>query len=171
MSVLITGGQVKTIIVMNTANLSITNYNNYDFTSYAKFAGQYFGANENGLYLLEGDDDIGTPITSTIRTVLHGFKTTLLKRIVSCYIGLRRLDGTVPSPASMTVKSVNESDVAGTARTLSTTSSNNSKVKRVKFAKGPRNSYWGVEIANVSGVDFTIDSVEIDVVATARRMR
>lgn len=171
MSVLITGGQVQTVIAMNTANQAITNYNNYGFSSFAKFNGVYYGANENGLYQLEGDDDNGTPIAATIRTVLSAFNTTWLKRLESCYLGLLRLNGTVPSPAVLSVKPFDKTNVLGAAQTLSSTTSGGSKVDRVKFGKGLQSNYWGVEISNVDGVDFSLDSIELRVATVRRRLR
>ena len=41
-------------------------YSRFNFNSYAKFRGQYFGAGEDGLYLLEGSDDAGEEIHSGV---------------------------------------------------------------------------------------------------------
>ena len=64
-------------VSLNTVNFSISEYVNYGFNSFAEIDGQMFGANENGLYLLDGSDDAGTNIVATFRLVLQDFKTSL----------------------------------------------------------------------------------------------
>lgn len=42
-------------------------YSGFNFNSYARYRGQYFGAGEDGIYLLEGEDDAGVEIHSGVR--------------------------------------------------------------------------------------------------------
>lgn len=56
-------------------------YSNFNFNSYAKFRGQYFGAGEDGIYLLEGSDDAGDEIHSGIRIGPANFGTDREKRL------------------------------------------------------------------------------------------
>ena len=56
-------------------------YSRFNFNSYAKFRGQYFGAGGDGLYLLEGSDDAGDEIHSGIRLGPFNLGTDREKRI------------------------------------------------------------------------------------------
>lgn len=49
-------------IVMNMANHAITHYENFNFNSLAYINGCFVGADETGLFLIEGDRDIDQPI-------------------------------------------------------------------------------------------------------------
>lgn len=56
-------------------------YSRFNFNSYAKFRGQYFGAGVDGLYLLEGADDAGDEIHSGVRIGPANFGTDREKRL------------------------------------------------------------------------------------------
>jgi hypothetical protein len=56
-------------------------YSGFDFNSYAKYRGQYFGAGEDGIYLLEGSDDAGAAIHSGIRIGPANLGTDREKRL------------------------------------------------------------------------------------------
>ena len=45
------------IVVMNTKNLAVTHYNNYDFNSMAYLNGKLLGAKSDGIYKLAGNND------------------------------------------------------------------------------------------------------------------
>ena len=56
-------------------------YSNFNFNSYARYRGQYFGAGEDGIYLLEGEDDAGHEIHPGIRIGPANFGTDREKRL------------------------------------------------------------------------------------------
>jgi len=56
-------------------------YSRFNFNSYAKFRGQYFGAGEGGIYLLDGPDDAGDEIHSGVRIGPVNFGTDREKRL------------------------------------------------------------------------------------------
>jgi hypothetical protein len=56
-------------------------YSDFDFNSYAKYRGQYFGAGKDGIYLLEGEDDDGKEIHSGVRIGPANFGTDREKRL------------------------------------------------------------------------------------------
>lgn len=56
-------------------------YSNFRFNSYAKHQGKYYGAKEDGVYLLEGDDDAGEGIHPGVRIGPANFSTDRQKRV------------------------------------------------------------------------------------------
>jgi hypothetical protein len=56
-------------------------YSDFNFNSYAKYRNQYFGAGEDGIYLLEGSDDDGEEIHPGVRIGPINFATDREKRI------------------------------------------------------------------------------------------
>ena len=56
-------------------------YSNFPFNSYAKHRGQYFGAGDDGIYLLEGADDAGEEIHPGVRIGPVNFGTDREKRL------------------------------------------------------------------------------------------
>ncbi len=56
-------------------------YSGFNFNSYARHRGQYYGAKEDGIYLLEGEDDAGAEIHSGVRLSPANFGSERLKRL------------------------------------------------------------------------------------------
>jgi hypothetical protein len=56
-------------------------YSNFPFNSYAKFRDKYYGANQTGIYLLEGEDDAGEEIHPGVRIGPTNFGTQRQKRL------------------------------------------------------------------------------------------
>lgn len=56
-------------------------YSGFNFNSYAKYRGQYYGAGEDGIYLLEGEDDAGSEIHPGIKIGPVNFGTDREKRL------------------------------------------------------------------------------------------
>lgn len=56
-------------------------YSGFNFNSYARYRGQYFGAGEDGIYLLEGEDDAGEEIHTGVRIGPVNFGTDREKRL------------------------------------------------------------------------------------------
>jgi len=56
-------------------------YSNFNFNSFAKHRGQYFGAGEDGIYLLEGADDAGEVIHPGVKIGPNNYGTDREKRL------------------------------------------------------------------------------------------
>lgn len=149
-------------ISVNTVNGSITEYLNYPFNSFATLEGKPLGANENGLYLLEGDDDDGVAIAATFKIALQDFGSSLLKRLRACYIGIK-------FTGQLIIKPIDEEEVVGSP-TLITSADTGYNTRRAKFGRGPKNRYWGIEVSNKNGEDFKIDTIELEQMPTVRRI-
>lgn len=64
---------------------AVTQLTNYDFNSMARFGGAHLAANENGLYLLGGVDDAGTPIDAYAEVYVDYGQAV---RLVSLWVGM-----------------------------------------------------------------------------------
>lgn len=136
---------------INLSNQAVSEYINYKFNSQAYFNGKYIGANTNGIFDLTGDDDAGTDIAAKIRTGLDDLDSYNLKRVWGVYLS--------HNGEALRIKTVTESgdfDTVAGAKNRSAIS-----VQKFKSQRSKRDNYWGVEISNVGGSDFQINSLEL----------
>lgn len=77
----------------------VSEYTGYNFQSFAKMDGAYYGVAEDGVYLLDGDTDDGRDITARIDLGTHDFATSALKRMPAAYAGIAS-----HAPATLTVQ-------------------------------------------------------------------
>lgn len=145
--------------VMNTNNFAVSEYDNYPFNSFAKIGDTYYGANNNGLYSLDGDDDDGTPINATFTTGACSFADRS-SRVSTAFLALR-------SGGNMLLKTITDDDVerwyelANVDWTL--------RDRRVILARGITSRYWQFTITNVDGVDFELDELALVPIILKRR--
>jgi hypothetical protein len=81
--------EIWTGYVVNTKNLGISEYVRFDFNSFAEFNNKYYGANEKGIYELDGDTDDGWLIKALVTTGLIDFGNEFQKKLPRMYLGLR----------------------------------------------------------------------------------
>jgi hypothetical protein len=153
--------------VMNTeANMPISEYDNYVFNSLAYGPDQMLGCTDEGLYILEGEDDAGTDIDAEVVSLMLDFDTSKLKRMSTAYIGY-----TSDGQLLLKVRSIDqglyaEDWYAGRNTTAQTTPGQN----RMKIGKGLRSRYWTFELVNIAGSDFELDKVELYPIVLQRRV-
>lgn len=159
-------GQAYTAIVMNAVNKAVTEYAPYDFNSLAFFNGETYGANALGLFKLSGSTDNGALINAYARTALSRIASGKQAQVDSAYLGYSS-DGTMQLKTIIT-----EPDGSKVARVyqLNTQNADASRSGRIKLGRGVKSAYWAFEISNVLGADFTIDVVEMHVLALSRRI-
>lgn len=138
-----------------------TRYEGYPFNSFCQIGGQYYGAREDGVYLLEGDTDAGSPIRASINLGKVDFGTTLMKHVPNCYIG-------VASDDRMYLKVIsNGQEYIYSARS----SSDQMQTQRFDIGKGLRSNFMIFELLNNDGCDFELGSIEfIAIPSTSRRI-
>lgn len=129
---------------INISSAETTMYTAYDFSHIVRLGNDYYGVKSDGLYLLEGADDNGTPISSKIKTSMMDFGTAKHKRVPYMYIDTE--DATMITPYV-------EGEV-----TNSFTSAFNGR--RTRLARGPSGRQWEFEVTNVLGGEMTIGSLE-----------
>lgn len=138
----------------------ITNYD-WTFDSFAEFDGNIYAANSTGLYILGGDTDNGTFISSEIETGLVDMGASQLKMAFGHYLGYR-------SDGKLQMKLVSD-DQDGTYLELPDT---NDKIRthRILTELGIRGRWLGANIKNIYGADFTIVSLGMLAKILSRRI-
>lgn len=148
--------------LINTETLAASRYPGYGALAMGEVAGRLYVVTATGIYRVEGDTDAGTPVAATVRTGLDDFGTDRLKRVATAYLGART-SGSV----DMTVAGDGEAETGTYAATRVTPAG--LKTAKVKLGRGVRSRYWQVEISNVDGSTFELESLTLDEIQTARR--
>ncbi len=153
-------GDLYTGWVMDTTNFAVGRYDNYPFNSFAPIDGKYYGANSNGLYLLEGDDDDGEEINAFARFGLNDMGTNANKRIRRAYLGIRN-DGSV-------ILKIVDDDGEAHYRQMDKT---NTRINRefVNVGRSINSVYFQFEVENVGGADFEVSDIMIIPILLNRR--
>jgi len=126
--------------VINSKNLAISKYLNYQFNSFASYKSKYYGANQGGVYDLSGDDDAGADIVTAIKTGLMNFGSEFQKRIPRAYIGIRNDNRVI-------LKTVTNEDVE---RWYELTATHKGMSRdRFKLNKGVKSAYWQFELVTI----------------------
>ncbi len=139
-------------LILNTENNGLSEYYNYRFNSFAFFNGQYLGANENGIYVLLGDNDDGSNINAEVKTSLSDYNDSYQKRIHNVVLGIDT-DDTMAVSINNEQYQDNKSDLVVSGQV----GLGNYKYKANKGMKG---RYWSVKVKNVSGADFSLDNIK-----------
>jgi hypothetical protein len=155
-------------IVANLLNEATTTYSGYPFNSIAYFDGHYLGANETGLYVLEGDKDNGIHILSRLKSGSTDFGDNFLKRVLNIWL-THRTDGHL----KLTVCTDEENPDSEADFSEDSTQIVNTKIheERLKAGRGLKGRFYTFELMNISGADFDIDSLSILIEAIRRRIR
>jgi hypothetical protein len=131
--------------VMDMGIEEMTTYTNYGFDYIVRFGGQYYGIKSNGMYLLEGADDNGTSISSTVKLNDIDFGTAKRKHVPYLYLDTD-----------------NNTDITTYVdRTQISTYRSRLGNKRTKLARGPRGRDWAFEIQNVDGNKLDVRNIEL----------
>lgn len=150
-----------TTLCTNIKTGAATEYTNYGFDSFCiGHDGRYYGIKASGLYLLDGDADDGASIDSVIDYGDIDFGTSALKIVAAAYAN-------VASGDQMEIRITQEGvEYEYHARSCS----EEIQTQRFDTGRGLRANFFGVKVANASGCDFTLDSVELAAVETSRRI-
>lgn len=157
----VTEDQIGLALCLNVETGALTEYENFQFNSFAKINGVWVGANEDGLFLLGGADDAGKLIDARFRLARNNFGFALFKRMWNAYLGHKNSDG-----CSITSIDAEANEYDGV--TLDKTG-DDFKVQRAKVNHRVKSTYWGLEYANVDGADFEVDNVELTAEMINRR--
>lgn len=148
------------IWVVNADTKASTQYEDFDFNSYAKIGDTYYGMAPGGLYALEGDDDDGVPVNAMISLGKRNFGTTFLKRMANAYVG-------ISTSGTMYLKVF----VEGREWVYKIRNNDpNLQAQRFDLGKGLRATYFELELHNAGGADFELDTVEFVAAVLQRRI-
>jgi hypothetical protein len=141
-----------TTLNINLKNRATTQYLNYSFNSMVRFGDKVLGANSYGLFNLIGDTDNTVLISAYFSPVMTDFGISNPKRMRYIYLGYE---------ASGNLQVDIQADEL-TARSYTVVSSKTGQQrKRVVCGRDGKGRYWTFTFKNVSGCDFSIDSVQV----------
>lgn len=144
--------------VMNARSGAVTEYDNFEFNSFAALGNRYIGASSSGLYELLGDTDDGASIVARIKSGYMQFGGTQLSRLSAAYIA-------ATGEGQMVLKIVTKEGDQYVYQ-VDTRDGRNTKVH---MGKGQRSRYFAFELTTV-GQDFDLDTLEFVPVVVQRRV-
>ncbi len=153
-------------VAMNAKTRGITEYANYSFNSLTNFNGTLYGANDAGMFRLEGDDDAGAPIDAFARTALLRIAGGKQARIDCAYLAYR-------SSGALQMKVVvsgAQGQKVSYVYDMVQVNAESTRPNRIKFGRGMKAAYYAFQINNTNGADFAIDVVEIHPLPLDRRI-
>lgn len=151
------GGTVTTW-AMNARTGAVTEYDNYEFNSFARVGNKYLGASASGLYELLGDDDDGEDIIARLLSGFMQFGGTHLSRLKAAYLASR-------GECDFVLRIIDGDDV----RYDYAVSTRNMRSTKVHMGKGQRSRYFSFELISDGG-DFDIDTLEFVPIVVQRRV-
>lgn len=148
---------------INTRNSAVTEYQNWDFNSFAQFGNHYLGASEKGLFLLDGPRDVTDNIPTHVKSgsMSTGSKFTTL---FSAYLGMSLVDDDAKQDFFLKM-------VAGDGREYVYAVKPNPEgmTTKVNMGKGLRSRYFSFELIS-TGADWDLDSIEFIPIVSKRRV-
>lgn len=154
------------VFCMDTAVNTIgrtTQYKGFAFTSAAKIGRNHFGANKNGLFLLDGDADAGLPIDARFAFGQLDFGTPQVKTIAYCYMG------TAAGGMRVNIKALLNGREASYTYPARAHGASMREV-RFDFGRGLVSTYAQPTFYNTNGEYFEVDNVRFDTAVSARRI-
>lgn len=139
-------------IVLNTLTGAVSEYD-WNFQSITPT----HAGDAAGLYLLGGDTDAAAGIAASITTGKTLWGTSFKKRIIMAYLSIRG-----SGSGLMTV--IGEAASWGYSFAVANTGQS-----RCEPGHGIRENYLAFGYSNVAGADFTLDRIEVDLVASKTR--
>lgn len=134
---------------LNVRTGAMTPYDNYPFRFIVRFQGQNLGIGPDGVFLLEGDRDVGENINAHITLPPTDFGVSQEKRGPYVYIG---------SDDRQQLLVTAEIDEKKTVTAATAMAGRN---KRAKMPRGAKGRFWAHTVRNVNGGRLDIDSIEI----------
>ena len=142
---------------MNTKNMGLTKYTNFDYNSLCMFNGVVIGATRTGIYELTGTEDNEDMIPWKIRTGKLDLVTHKLRHVW--------LSGTITGDIKMIIETPDgeryEYDIEPVSETEDEI--------RVKIGKGLGSRYVNIEFQNESVETITLDKIQVYGMPGARR--
>ena len=138
----------------------MTRYTSYPFTQIVRYQDSYYGVAADGLYLLEGTTDAGTPIPYAVRTAVSDFNASEKKTVLSAYFG-----GRIGPDMGVTLYA---GEAGQEAYHFTTPRGQTVQNHRQKFARGVMDRYYAVGIAGTDEME--LDSLELEVSKLTRRI-
>lgn len=139
-------------IVLNTETMSVVEYDNFPFTSFAEYEGKIYAAGPDGLYVLEGTDDDGTKINALGVPGLLDFGTTNLKRVDDVIMDFEG--------PGMKITAFDDGENTVGTRTVVSSLKSGVHTERWKPGRGAKSRAWGFKFENVNGGELSLKDIE-----------
>ena len=150
---------------MNLSHFGVTEYENYSFNSFCDYhgTGTYVGASEEGIFLLDGDDDNGVKINAAIQMGTENLWKDYIKRLREGFVVIRG------GPLQLQIV-LDEGRLDPVFRDL-TLVRNVIHEELVKFPRGLKNQFISFIWRNLGGSDFDLESFRAMVDPITHRKR
>lgn len=139
-------------IVMNLFTHAVSHYVNFNFNSLVLFNGVLLGANENGVYIIGGGNDLGQMIEAELESGAIDLYNKGVKIPVEGWMSYRSQGG-----MSMKVRVDENTD----PYTYPFIKEGNNHEGRAKIGKGIKGRFLTFGLKNEDGADFDIDSFRV----------
>jgi hypothetical protein len=138
--------------VLNLRNNALTEYDNFEFNSFALFNGVYLAAGPGGIVELGTQDlDDTAEIDARVRTGSVDYGSSYMKRVPRLYVA-----GELPG--DLHFRSITSEDGERTY-ILHSNGMAGDQQRRVPIGKGPKSLHWQFELENIAGGDFRLSRV------------
>jgi hypothetical protein len=147
----------KLSLSLNGTTAATTQYSNFDFNSYTVINGKLYGSSSSGIFLIEGNTDAGTEIDAHFKTFSTDLNTHVKKRLRTAYVSGN-------SKGSLIISPVLDND-EGKEYSITLEDTLMFRRQKVHLDRTERGYYVGVRVANVDGVDFTVNNISLVIIA------
>ena len=149
--------------VINTNTNAVSEYQGWDFNSFAEFYGKYLGASPTqGLAQMGGSADGANPILATLQTAVTDFGSGHQKRVRSAYLG-------IAAEGTCYLQVLTDDNTARTYQLVANAPGLGNQ--RVDLARGVQSRYWSFSLESTDGSAWRLDNLEVLPVVLSRRVR
>lgn len=149
-------------LCMELSLLAPTQYVNYNFDSMCKFGDVYIGCDEYGIFELTGKKDNNIDIDALVRWPTTDFGIPNQKRIRKGYLGCE-------TSGSLVLITKDEEDNERRFILEASLLRQTQRGVKVPIGRDGKGRYWCFELENISGCDFSIDSLDVSVVVLPKK--
>lgn len=146
--------------VANIVTQAHSRYAGFNFNSFCRFEGKYYGCKSDGIYELTGDTDGANPIPCTVTFAETDFGASNLKRFESVYLGVK-------ASGQLVLKVVQ--DASNVYHYNVIPSGNDGRAARAVLGRGLTGRYWQLELASDTE-RFELDSIDYSFATLSRRV-
>ena len=137
-----------------------TRYTNFPFERIVRYQNSYFGVAADGLYLLAGTTDNGSPIPYAVKTAVDDFGGTEKKTVASAYLG-----GRVGPSTTITLFA---GETGQETYPFTTPRGQDAQNHRQRFGRGVKHRYFALGLSGVDALE--LDDIELDINKLTRRI-
>ncbi|MFM7025201.1 MAG: hypothetical protein ACKOWC_03965 [Limnohabitans sp.] len=151
-------------LVMNTETAAVSWYENWQFTDMAQVGNTVLAIGPEGLAVLGGNTDAGDRISASLAWGYRDFGSEQKKRVDSFWFGY-----SATGLLQVGVQTFGQGYGRFVYR-MENRQATKGRNNRVTPGKGLNARYWKVDLSNVSGCAFDVDSMGVDLLNSTRRI-